>query len=372
MHSERMIIGTLGMLVVLVTAVGGVIALIIVAAQAQRAKEKKAAEPPPPPIPSRTSFLAGMSFLSGLASIGAVAAAGIVAACVSMSEVTGVPIEVHPHMDMGSRIVLYGSVLPAVMAIAFALAARGAITESRGTLRGRSLYRTGILLAMVSGMLTLNGKVLKPENWTSVFAGAPGGAGGAGSILHLNDGSAESERGYLGVQLESSRKDGGSRVVHVVAGAPAERAGLKAGDLVVKLDGVSLADGSPLAERIGAMKPGTRVTLSVVRGEETLALQADLGAPFSALIETLESAQSDSSRLAVLRAAGEERRYTAAELRKICDTFAADSGRISAIELALPHLSDPENAYQILNALVSGSSKEQVSRMIVERLKPKK
>src|ERR1051325_3836953 len=70
-------------------------------------KHKKAAEPPPPPPPSRTSALAGLSLFCGLAALGLSTASGIITACVSMGEITGIPADVHPHIDLAARIVLY-------------------------------------------------------------------------------------------------------------------------------------------------------------------------------------------------------------------------------------------------------------------------
>jgi hypothetical protein len=330
------------------------------------ARRRRNADPaPPPPPPSRTSALAALSFLCGLAAIVTVMTSGVVAACASMDEVTGIPAEARPHFDLGSRLVLYGGLVPAVLAVAFALAARGSISEARGALRGRPLYRTGLLLALLSGALAMDAKVLNPANWLP--AGAPGGAGGAGGVIGVKESAGP--RGFLGV-IHEPRSAGGSQVLRVLPDTPAERAGLQAGDLIVEIDGTPISSGELLADRLRNLDPGTDVSLLVRRGSGSLRLSAVLSAPFSSLIETLRAQATDSSRLSVLRAAGQDRRYSSAELRKICETFSMDINRLTAIRQALPHLSDPENAYQILNALVSISSKEEASRMIVELPKP--
>jgi len=55
----------------------------------------------------------------------------------------------------------------------------------------------------------------------------------------------------------------GAAVANVVSGGPAEKAGLKQGDLIESVDGVKLEGEKTLAELIGARKPGYAVTLSV-------------------------------------------------------------------------------------------------------------
>ena len=73
--------------------------------------------------------------------------------------------------------------------------------------------------------------------------------------------------GYLGVNLAPpAGGQDGALVQEVVPGSPAGKAGLRAGDLVVGIDGQSVADYGELGARIRAHKPGDKVTLKVVRG----------------------------------------------------------------------------------------------------------
>jgi membrane-associated protease RseP (regulator of RpoE activity) len=344
-------------------------AVMIVAMLADLESKRAKKSPAPPslaPLPSQTSILAGFSFWSGLAAIIMVTASAVLKACLSMDEITGIPDSVHAPVELAGKIVLYASLLPAVCAAAMALAARGSINESRGALRGRSLYRSALFLSILSGVLVFDAKVVNPASW--IHAGAPGGAGGAGSALYQD----APNRGFLGVEHQAATAGEGIRILRVLPGTPAERAGLKAGDRIIQIDDVPVASGDSLANRIGSLEPGTKVELSVRRGDETLPITAVLTAPFSSLFETLQAQETDSSRLSVLLAAGSERRYTAAELRQICGTFSTDTQKIPAIKQALPYLTDPENAYQILNALVTGSAKAQVSRMIADLPRPPK
>ena len=58
--------------------------------------------------------------------------------------------------------------------------------------------------------------------------------------------------------------------------APAGRAGVQSGDVIVKLNGESIPDAQSLVSLVGKRKPGDEVTLTVERGKETLDLKATL------------------------------------------------------------------------------------------------
>ena len=65
----------------------------------------------------------------------------------------------------------------------------------------------------------------------------------------------------------------------VIADTPAEKAGLKVGDLITEIDGQSIAGESPslkLKEVVGGKAPGKTINLSVVRGEENLQVPVTL------------------------------------------------------------------------------------------------
>jgi hypothetical protein len=348
-----------------------VISVVAIIMEAKKKSSSQPVPPPPPLVPSRTSVLAALSFLSGLVAFVLVVAAGIVAACAGMSEVTEVPADVLPHVDLASRIVLYASVLPAAVAVAFALAARGAVAESRGALRGRSLYRTGILLALVTGALVVNGNAVTSGSWADllvVSGGGSGGAGGPGGVLPSD--RENLDRGYLGIEHEAT--PGGVRIVRVVPGTPAERAGLQATDVIIALDGASVGQHMDLADRIARLGSGSKVDLTVRRGGNSIVLTAVLTAPFSTLHALLEDASTDRERLTILKTAAADRAFTATELKSVCETFSSDMNREEAVTLALPQLLDPQNAYLVLPTFTSSIYKDNVSLKIVDRVKSKK
>ena len=144
---------------------------------------------------------------------------------------------------------------------------------------------------------------------TAIVSGSAGMGGGAGSngiglaipanIVHhameslLKTGKVE--RGYLGISVgeltEKLAKQfgvpdvAGAVVEDVTPGSPADKAGIKAEDVVRTLDGKSVGSKDRLVATVASMDPGTGVRLGIIRNgrEETLTVTlgsrpADLGA----------------------------------------------------------------------------------------------
>jgi hypothetical protein len=72
------------------------------------------------------------------------------------------------------------------------------------------------------------------------------------------------ERAWLGVVLADAM-DGGVRIAGVLPGGPAERAGLRAGDLILMLDGLEVADRAVVNRVLGRIEPGAVVEVRVSR-----------------------------------------------------------------------------------------------------------
>lgn len=66
-------------------------------------------------------------------------------------------------------------------------------------------------------------------------------------------------------------------IAEVIPGSPAERAGIKPGDVIVKFDGQSLKRYADFLALLGKKKPEDKVQVQVRRGEETLDLTVTLG-----------------------------------------------------------------------------------------------
>jgi len=81
-------------------------------------------------------------------------------------------------------------------------------------------------------------------------------------------------RGSIGVQFAAQENpaiarvygaNGGVTISDVVAGSPAEQAGLKVGDTIVSVDGKPIKNGDELVADIAARKPGAKVNLGFIR-----------------------------------------------------------------------------------------------------------
>jgi serine protease Do len=82
-------------------------------------------------------------------------------------------------------------------------------------------------------------------------------------------------RGRIGVQIDQVTKEvaesiglgkpRGALVRGVETGAPADKAGVEAGDIIIKFDGKSVDKSSDLPRMVGSTKPGTKSTLTVFR-----------------------------------------------------------------------------------------------------------
>lgn len=58
---------------------------------------------------------------------------------------------------------------------------------------------------------------------------------------------------------------GGAMVSEVVAGGPADQAGIEAGDMILAVNGDQISQDLSLADLIGAYGPGDEITLTIVR-----------------------------------------------------------------------------------------------------------
>jgi len=70
----------------------------------------------------------------------------------------------------------------------------------------------------------------------------------------------------------------GVRIGSVIGGSAAEEAGLKAGDIIVEMNGVKLDDLKVYTDELKKHKPGDKVILKVLRGDKTLEFPIVLGA----------------------------------------------------------------------------------------------
>ena len=94
-------------------------------------------------------------------------------------------------------------------------------------------------------------------------------------------------RGRIGVQIDQVTKEvaeaiglgkpQGALVRGVESGSPAEKAGVEAGDIILKFDGKVIEKSTDLPRLVGNIKPGTRSTLTVFRRGSAKDLSVTIG-----------------------------------------------------------------------------------------------
>src|SRR5581483_465821 len=82
---------------------------------------------------------------------------------------------------------------------------------------------------------------------------------------------------YLGISVQPSLNPIGAGVARVLAGTPAARAGLKAGDVIVELGSAQIGGPDDLSAVIDGKKPGDRIRVTYIRGGKTHTVTVTLG-----------------------------------------------------------------------------------------------
>ena len=94
-------------------------------------------------------------------------------------------------------------------------------------------------------------------------------------------------RGWMGVQVQPVTKDiadsmglkqtEGALVAEPQPGSPAEKAGIKSGDLITAMNGTPVKDSRDLARHVAMLAPGTSVKFDILRDGESKSISLTLG-----------------------------------------------------------------------------------------------
>jgi serine protease Do len=114
-------------------------------------------------------------------------------------------------------------------------------------------------------------------------------------------------RGWLGVVIQEVNRDlaesfgldkpHGALVAQVVADSPAEKAGVKAGDIIVEFNGFTLDLASDLPPIVGRVSPGSEAKMVVIREKREKSLKVKVGKlPDSGSSERSRSKQSSPDK----------------------------------------------------------------------------
>lgn len=156
------------------------------------------------------------------------------------------------------------------------------IDFSAGTLT-EEFPKIGTLLATVDakGQASAHGFVALPPYDTDKMAGAP-----------------DPNSAFVGINARDA-KDGGAEVTSVTPGMPADKAGIKVGDVVVKMGGQVVENWNGLIAMIRGCDANDKVVLTVKRGDETLNLDVQLVPRAEALGESAPSKGTGKPELGI-------------------------------------------------------------------------
>ena len=149
--------------------------------------------------------------------------------------------------------------------------------------RGNSGGPTFNLAGEVVG---INTAIASPTGGNVGIAFAIPAAGANRVVAELKENGSVS-RGFIGVQIQPVTKEiseamglkdaRGALIAETVAGSPAERAGLRSGDVITAVDGKELRDARDLSRRIAGYEPGKKVELTVKRKGDERKVDLEIG-----------------------------------------------------------------------------------------------
>src|SRR5262249_44132308 len=94
-------------------------------------------------------------------------------------------------------------------------------------------------------------------------------------------------RGQLGISIQNVNSDmakslglkevKGALVSSVVKGSPADKSGIERGDVIVSVDGASVADSNMLRNRVASTAPGSSVSIGLLRDGQEKTVRVQLG-----------------------------------------------------------------------------------------------
>jgi serine protease Do len=94
-------------------------------------------------------------------------------------------------------------------------------------------------------------------------------------------------RGRIGVVIQPVTKElaesfglpkaGGALVSSVEKGSPADKAGIEAGDVILRFDGKTVTSSDDLPRVVGSSKPGTKATVQLMRNKQTREVSVVVG-----------------------------------------------------------------------------------------------
>jgi serine protease Do len=177
-------------------------------------------------------------------------------------------------------------------------------------------------------------------------------------------------RGRLGVtiqevnqQLADSfglKRPSGALVAAVEENGPAAKAGIKAGDVILKFNGHAISSSSELPAQVADVKPGTKATLEISRNGSSKAIEVTVGELKGAKVASADSPNQEHGRLGLaVRPLSPEERQQAGSKGVVVEQASGPAARagIQPGDLLLAVNGTPIQSVEQLRALVAKSGK---------------
>jgi serine protease Do len=85
--------------------------------------------------------------------------------------------------------------------------------------------------------------------------------------MMLQPGNINENKALLGVLTEKNEK--GAIIKEIMKGTPAEKAGLKADDIITAINGVAINSAEELTQEVGKYMPDTKINITYLRNQQT-------------------------------------------------------------------------------------------------------
>jgi serine protease Do len=143
-----------------------------------------------------------------------------------------------------------------------------------------------VTVEIKDGEVKVNGKPLsefknddlsvrvETEGTVRAYVRSPFRSGGSSITQNTND-LFNSNRPMLGVMTENH--EDGARITSVTKGSGAEKAGLKSGDIINRINDIKVENAQDLTEAVAKFKPEEKVTVRIKRDNKTETVTATLG-----------------------------------------------------------------------------------------------
>jgi serine protease DegQ len=144
-------------------------------------------------------------------------------------------------------------------------------------------------------LVDVNGNLIGVN--TAIYSRTPGGASlGIGFAIPVSTAKQVLEqivetgavtRGWMGVGVQDMTRElaesfklpdiRGALITEVFRGTPADKAGLRVGDILVAVEGKPVVDSAGMLNLVAELAPGSAATLKVVREQKEMDLRAVIG-----------------------------------------------------------------------------------------------